>query len=408
MAKTQRIFLIGVLLAVATAGYGLFRALHGDDEIDGFLAAHWQRPIAAQGPVPDGFTPREGALGPAECGSCHPRQWEDWQTSLHSKTVGAGLMWQLHLMDQAQANRCLDCHAPLAEQKALMAVRFGWPGAPTQPTPAYVDETLDQQGLVCAACHVRKHRRFGPQARTAAPPGRQPHGGFTPSDAFMDSRFCASCHQFPEEGPRVNGKLQEDTYAQWLASPAAAQKRQCQDCHMPDRRHLWRGIHDPEMVRSGVRADLDVTEVDGRVRVTAALTNVDVGHLFPTYMVPKIVMSLRLQRPDGASQLLAQSVIGWQVNVDLNREFADTRIAPGEHRQVQAWIEKGAGTVVLDVEVIPREHYERMFQQMLGQANSLPAAAVELLETAVAQARASRYRLFRLQKPLRGSGEIAN
>src|SRR5439155_14402052 len=26
-------------------------------------------------------------------------------------------------------------------------------------------------------------------------------------------------------------------------------------CHMPDRRHLWRGVHHPEMVRSGVTID---------------------------------------------------------------------------------------------------------------------------------------------------------
>ncbi len=29
---------------------------------------------------------------------------------------------------------------------------------------------------------------------------------------------------------------------------------------MPDRRHLWRGIHDPEMVKQGVMVDLKTSK----------------------------------------------------------------------------------------------------------------------------------------------------
>ena len=42
------------------------------------------------------------------------------------------------LMNQDQGNRCLRCHAPLAEQKALLALELGWPNAPKQPPPDYV------------------------------------------------------------------------------------------------------------------------------------------------------------------------------------------------------------------------------------------------------------------------------
>ncbi|MET0029186.1 MAG: multiheme c-type cytochrome [Candidatus Thiodiazotropha sp.] len=398
----------GLILALLCLLLAFYLLAREEITIDTFVDRHWQRPIAPQGPLPEGFTDREGSLAPGECGSCHPRQWEDWQTSLHSRTVSAGLMWQLHLMNQSQANKCLDCHAPLAEQKALMALRFDWPGAPKQAPPDYVGGDLDQQGLVCAACHVRRHQRFGPEPRAELPTGRLPHAGFTVHEAFSDSRFCASCHQFPEEGPRVNGKLQEDTYAQWLASPAAAEQRQCQDCHMPDRRHLWRGIHDPQMVRNAVRAELHVTPVDGRYRISASLTNVDVGHLFPTYMVPKVVLTLNLLRTDGQTERLAQSTIGWQVNVDLNRELADTRIAPGESHRLQAWTEANSGVVTLDVAVVPREHYERMFKQMLERPERLPAASLGLLETAYTDARATRYELIRMDKSLPVNGRIAN
>jgi hypothetical protein len=408
MSLRMRLMLTGAILALLSAGLGYY--LFGGESltVEAFLDRHWQRPIGPQGPLPDGFTDHEGSLAPAECASCHPRQWEDWRTSLHHRTVSAGLTWQLHLMNQSEANQCLDCHAPLAEQKALLAMRFDWPGAPGQTPPAYVPGDLDQQGLVCAACHVRRHQRFGPQPRNEPLPGPQPHKGFTVHPAFSDSRFCVTCHQFPAQGPRVNGKLQEDTYAQWQASPAAAEGRQCQDCHMPDRRHLWRGIHDPEMVRTAVRAELEVTPVEGRFQITASLRNVDVGHLFPTYMVPKVVMTLTLLQPNGETVRLGQSVIGWQVNVDLNRELADTRIAPGESHRLQAWTEAESGTVVLEVAVAPREHYERMFKQMMQQAEKLSPAVLGLLETAYTEARATRYELLRLQKLLPSGRRIAN
>ena len=35
--------------------------------------------------------------------------------------------------------------------------------------------------------------------------------------------------------------------------PQASRQVTCQTCHMPDRRHLWRGIHDPAMVAAASR-----------------------------------------------------------------------------------------------------------------------------------------------------------
>ncbi len=64
---------------------------------------------------------------------------------------------------------------------------------------------------------------------------------------FWKSDFCAVCHQFsPDQA--INGKLLENTVEGWRQSPQAAAGQTCQSCHMPSRRHLWRGIHDPDMV----------------------------------------------------------------------------------------------------------------------------------------------------------------
>jgi len=40
----------------------------------------------------------------------------------------------------------------------------------------------------------------------------------TRTPAFLSSEFCQSCHQFAPDGLALNGKLLENTYAEWKAS----------------------------------------------------------------------------------------------------------------------------------------------------------------------------------------------
>lgn len=369
-------------------------------DTEAFLAQHWQEPLAPQGAPPAHFSALEASLHPQACGQCHATQYTDWHASLHSRTLGPGLRWQLELMDQAQGNRCLRCHTPLAEQKALVARELGWPNAPAQPPPAYVSPDLAHQGLVCAACHVRGHRRFGPPPRQGAVPD-SPHDGFVVSQAFQDSQFCAHCHQFPDDGPRIAGKLQEDTYQQWLASPYAAagpDRQTCQGCHMPDRRHLWRGIHDPEMTRRAVAVELFLDRVDAtHYRARARVKNQGAGHHFPTYMVPKVELRFYRRGADGSVRELGRQLIGWQVDTQITREIADTRIPAGATREfVQAFEAEGQDwQLELVVDVSPGEHYERIFRDSLNRAGQFPPKAVGLLREALTEVEGKRYELMR-------------
>ncbi|MBK6742366.1 MAG: hypothetical protein IPG66_05050 [Hydrogenophilales bacterium] len=137
-------------------------------DIDAFLAQHWNDPVPAQGDPPNSFSAIEASLDPKACGSCHTEQYQQWQNALHSHTMGPGIRWQFELLGQNETNRCLRCHAPLAEQKALVARQMGWPNAPAAALPDYVPADLADTGLSCAACHVRGHQRFGPPNPTAA------------------------------------------------------------------------------------------------------------------------------------------------------------------------------------------------------------------------------------------------
>ena len=373
-----------------------------EPSVEAFLQRHWTEPLPPQGAPPATFSPLEASLSPEACGQCHTEQFAAWQTSLHSKAMGPGLRWQLKLMDQDQGNRCLRCHAPLAEQKALLALEHGWPNAPKQPPPDYVEAGLGHQGLVCAACHVRGHQRFGPPPRGEVA-ADIPHGGFTVSTAFGDSRFCAHCHQFPDDGPSIAGKLMEDTYRQWLASPYAregAGKQTCQSCHMPDRQHLWRGIHDPEMTRRAIDVSLKLHALgDGRYEARANVRNSGAGHHFPTYMVPKVELAFYRHDDDGSIQELGRHVIGWNVDTQITRELSDTRIAAGEARDFRQPFTATGGNwrVELVMRVLPAEHYERINRDSLSRADQLPAAAVPLLRRALAEAEAARYELLRIE-----------
>jgi len=335
--------------------------------VESFVGRHWRGPLAAQGPAPARYTPVEASLRPEDCGSCHPAQLADWSTSVHAQSMGPGVAGQLvEMMKSAPADAlgCLGCHAPLAEQRPV--------------DPAF-DPALQTRGIVCAACHVRVHERFGPPRRdgslaSAAPRETLPHNGVTRTPAFLASAFCRGCHQFTSDGFALNGKLLENTYAEWKASRFAREGVQCQDCHMPDRRHLWRGIHDADMVRSGLtitaRAASPRVRPGQTVSATLVVENTRVGHAFPTYVTPRVV--LRGELIDGAGHVVPgtvrERVIAREVALDLSREIRDTRLAPGARARLDYRVRAPVAglRVRLSVVVEPDAFYTAFFEAVLG------------------------------------------
>lgn len=379
------------LLGVLTLSTGCSKP-PASDPIGAFLDKHWQDPLPAQGMPPASYSPLEASLAPEACGTCHADQYRDWKSALHSRTMGPGIYWQFEKLGQGDSNRCLRCHAPLAEQKALLALEMGWPDAPKTAPPEYVPAALAHDGLACAACHVRDHVRFGP-ARPANPgPAGAPHGGFVAAEAFRDSRFCANCHQFPDDGPRLAGKLREDTYQQWRNS-AYYPSQPCQSCHMPGGRHLWRGIHDPDMVRKALAVEVQLQRLrDGTYKAAVIARNQGAGHALPTYLVPKIDLVLSLRRPGQADLELARDVIGWRADVNMEHEEFDTRIPAGGSRRFEHGFRPPPGSwmLVLRAEVMPGEHYERMFRYSLEQVDLTPAAR-QTLAQALKETEATRF-----------------
>tara|TARA_B100000315_G_scaffold260820_1_gene325858 strand:+ start:7636 stop:8910 length:1275 start_codon:yes stop_codon:yes gene_type:complete len=373
-----------------------------------FYSQHWPGAIQPQG-EPDAALPEvEKSLAPESCGTCHPLQYQDWRTSLHSRSMSPGIVGQLLEMvgdDPATARLCWSCHSPLAEQQDLTySEAEGW-----QDNPAF-DPQLQKQGMMCAACHVRSRRHYGPPRMgtpevTGRIEGALPHGGFTAEVGFTKSGFCRGCHQFAETDYALNGKLLENTYAEWAASEYADNGTQCQDCHMPERRHLWRGIHDADMVKGGVTiavTPIDRTHLPGEfVDATITIVNSGVGHKFPTYITPKVFVRGRLltDAGDPIDASLQEYVIGWE-SYDLAVEAYDTRLSPGQQIQISYQYplpDEGTG---LQIEVIvdPDHWYRRFYQNILNSGGG--GAGRETLQEALDLSQRSSFSIYDQVFPL--------
>jgi hypothetical protein len=366
------------------------------EPVDSFVARHWRAPLAPQGPAPARYSTLEASLAPESCGTCHPAQLADWRTSTHATSMGPGIVGQLVEMlatDPRAALACQHCHAPLAEQAPLRPDTLA-------ANPDF-DPALRARGIPCAACHVRGHERFGPPRRDGTlaggvPRETLPHGGVTRTPAYLASEFCRECHQFAPGGYALEGKLLQDTYNEWKASRFAAAGVQCQDCHMPDRRHLWRGIHDPQMVRRGLTIRVvEDAPAPGRVAARLVVESTGVGHRFPTYVTPIVV--LRAELIDGAGRVIAgtreEHRIGREVTLDLERELTDTRLAPGQRAELPyaRALEGGAAGARFSVVVYPDAFYTAFFETLLRQGAGRGEADIR---AALADARASAFTVF--------------
>jgi len=401
-----------VSLAILLGMFGCSGTREGEhpDGIEQFLAAHWARPLASQGTPPVRFSALEARLDPGACGACHVSQFADWGRSLHSRAMGPGVLGQLidmpaHATEEHQD--CLRCHAPLKEQAdALVVAMTSEAAAGSRPTGNTAAQ-LHEQGVTCAACHVRLYRRYGPARKDGSVPGpdaRLPHDGWTSHVAFDDSRFCVTCHQFAADGFALNGKLLENTYEEWKASRYAREGRSCQSCHMPERRHLWRGIHDPDMVKGGVSIDASAVRSDsGIVSTTLRIANTGTGHYFPTYVTPQVVAEAYQEdaRARPLSGTRREYIIARQVALDLSGEISDTRIPPGEKAtfRYEARLHPDAQAIVLRVRVQPDAFYTALYRSLLETGGSDKGR--RQIEEALEQSLKSQYTLYAQREKLR-------
>ncbi len=370
-----------------------------------FLSEHWKRPISPQNqnftfnPTVSPFE-KGGIIGglslyPEACGECHKEQYIGWKSSLHSKAVGPGLIGQIKPDKDPQfAESCYFCHAPMEEQAEMK-------GQEEYIKNPSFDKRLKLSGISCAVCHMREGKIYGPPAphpslslkgRGGKSEIKDNHNGFIEKDFFEKAEFCAACHQL-DEGYELNGKILVNTYREWKGSVYGKNNIICQSCHMPDRRHLWRGIHDREMVLKGISIET-IRHKDGARLV---ITNTGAGHFFPTYTTPLVVIKGfrvdREERPIPSS--VKQTYIGRKVNLDLTQEIFDTRIPPQKKIEFDYDMNDyyNNDKIVFEIWVHPDEFYNRFYSALLKSENmDIDRKAIE---KALKATKDSGYRLFR-------------
>ncbi|HKN86038.1 MAG TPA: hypothetical protein VJV04_04215 [Nitrospiraceae bacterium] len=236
------------------------------------------------------------SLKAESCGQCHQAIYEEWKSSIHSKAYQDPFFHAYWTKDK-HSWVCLNCHAPLENQQATLIkdIPRDRVEKAAQETNPQFDPEYQKEGITCAACHVRDGVIIGPFEDSAAPHPTK----FDPN--FRTAQVCYRCHnvisgpaQFYNVGPC-------GTYAEYEGKFFMKERGFiCQSCHMPEiqrpvatdgpirqgRQHLWRGGHDPEMIKRAVAIQVvatpSVPKPGENVEVTLTLINAGAGHKLPT------------------------------------------------------------------------------------------------------------------------------
>jgi len=260
----------------------------------------------------------------AACGECHERAVQQWRRSRHA--VASRNPTFVAAWERWPNGWCVNCHAPLAEGQRQALGGLARPGAFVAP-PVTDGSSLWDEGVTCAACHLREGELLTAREPTAAAEAAH---DLVVEPALAGAAACVGCHEFPLQlhSPPAGGFSLGTTPAQataseWMtstaavssaavssaavssaavssaavssaavssaavssaavssaAAPAAAPEGEvCQDCHMGRNGHSFPGAHSPDLVR-------DLLEVSvAREGTAVALTVAAPGaaHRVPT------------------------------------------------------------------------------------------------------------------------------
>jgi hypothetical protein len=257
--------------------------------------------------------PQVDSLSARACGTCHEAEHAQWAGSRHALAF-TNELFRASFGRSRQA-WCVHCHAPLPQQQRPAL-------APREDE----DLALLEEGVTCAACHLRggevlSAREPSAQARNAHPVRHEPR--------LATSEACTGCHQFNVPIPgapltRDSGVPMQDTGAEWASSRAAAEGRTCQSCHMRQAGHRFPGAHTPGYVAKALSVTFQVEP--GRA-LTAELRSRGVGHRVPTGDPFRRLRLLLCRDADCAEPLATRTLArGFKWNPEGIQAVADTTV----------------------------------------------------------------------------------
>jgi len=319
----------------------------------------FERPVSTA-IIPEPFE----TLSAKECAACHQEFYDEWSTTIHSQ-AWTDPYFQVDFRFDGSQQICKNCHIPLDRQQENIVLGFRdkdkWDPI-LKPNPDF-DPVLQHEGVTCAACHLREGKILGPFGSDETPHPVQKMENV--------NQTCVKCH--------VVGGDRWDTFFRFppcgtvaeITATKAMKKREpqppsrgnsgekvvedvaalgCVECHMPlveralvkggkirpVRQHLWRGGHDPEMVKSGLSINLleETPPSSEKRKFTLSITNVGAAHYLPTGTPDRhLTVSLRVLDGDGRvleeeSHTLKRTILWRPFIIDL----WDTRLPRGQLR----------------------------------------------------------------------------
>ncbi|MGD2076579.1 MAG: hypothetical protein PVG38_16885 [Gammaproteobacteria bacterium] len=364
-------------------------------------------------------------LSASACGGCHKAFYDEWRTTIHSR-AWTDPYFQTDWKFEGAQHICRLCHTPLDRQQPqkVLGYRDKDKWDPILADNPDFDPGLQHEGVTCAACHYREGKIIGVLGTA-----RAPHPVKTLEDP---NEICMRCHVV--QGERWDTFFRFPpcgTVAEIESSRAASVKRRdrdgpamptetargddedatdepvkrrgesgeitaqdpetlgCVQCHMPmveralvaggvprkTRQHLWRGGHDPEMVRSALTiefAEARQSDRDGRV-FQLTLTNTGAAHYVPTG-TPDRHLTVHLRSLDDQGDILdeqrhtiSRTVMWRPFIIDL----WDNRLVRWQPRHYR--LEVPADSDAMKVEVEIRYHLlDENRRERIGYENATP------------------------------------
>ncbi|MCA9570097.1 MAG: hypothetical protein KC656_19765, partial [Myxococcales bacterium] len=249
-------------------------------------------------PLGDGRAGLPGVadLSAESCAACHAEIAAEWRTSVHA-VAWIDPQYQAEIGKSGNRWLCLNCHTPLKVQQDRFAVALedGDVERPVLVDNPDFDAALREEGITCAACHVRDGVVHGPGLG-----GNAPHP-VKADPTYRSGELCLRCHQATATYPGKSFICVFDTGREWRDGPYDDEGKSCVTCHMPTverpaalggptrtvARHWWRGAGIPKIAgrypppeANPFGLSLAAAVEGGELKVTA--TNANAGHMLPT------------------------------------------------------------------------------------------------------------------------------
>jgi nitrate reductase cytochrome c-type subunit len=368
-----------------------------------------------------------------ECAACHQDFYDEWRTTIHSQAWTDPYFQVDWRFDRSQ-QVCKNCHIPLDRQQEHIVLGFRdkarWDPI-LVPNPDF-DPKLQHEGVTCAACHLRDGKIVGVLGIQDAP---------HPVQQVDDpNEMCVQCHvvegdrwdtffRFPpcgtvaeiQSNPRSrltqddfetladhSGTLPEAPVTARMVTPSQPGHSQgktgemaipdtaslgCVQCHMPlverplvaggqvrpARQHLWRGGHDPAMVKQGLEVLFAKAEKQSgeERKFILTITNVGAAHYIPTGTPDRyLTVDLRLLDSEGTilkeqNHSIKRTIMWRPFIIDL----WDTRLPRWQPRIYEFSVPVTINSDSTAVEAVVRYHLmDEKRRKRIGYENKEPIA----------------------------------